>query len=95
MRPIASNHRCKSGGALEAHFGLGKHAKVNITVTLLTGNLNLLGSHNVGCLNLSASHDSARITPAATKAAMIEPTAAPIEFTPSAIAVIFSSKCEK
>jgi len=35
MRIIAANHSYKSGGTLEAHFGLGKHKRVDITVTLL------------------------------------------------------------
>ena len=36
-RAIASNHSYKSGGALEAHFGLGKHERVDVAVTLLSG----------------------------------------------------------
>jgi hypothetical protein len=36
-RWIYSNHSYKSGGPLEAHFGLGKRATVNIVVTLLNG----------------------------------------------------------
>ncbi|MCH5373952.1 MAG: CRTAC1 family protein [Planctomycetes bacterium] len=36
-RWIHSNHTYKSGGALEAHFGLGKAAIANVTVTLLNG----------------------------------------------------------
>jgi hypothetical protein len=37
MRVIASNHSYKSGGALDAHFGLGKNTRANLTVTLLNG----------------------------------------------------------
>jgi hypothetical protein len=37
MRVIASNHSYKSGGALDAHFGLGKNQTVNIVITLLNG----------------------------------------------------------
>jgi hypothetical protein len=37
MRVIAANHSYKSGGALEAHFGLGAHDKVNLRVTLPNG----------------------------------------------------------
>jgi hypothetical protein len=36
-RWIHSNHSYKSGGALEAHFGLGKHETVDVRVTLTTG----------------------------------------------------------
>jgi len=38
MRIIFSNHSYKSGCPLEAHFGLGKHDKINVKVTLLNGN---------------------------------------------------------
>jgi len=34
LRVIASNHSYKSGGALDAHFGLGKNARVNFTIIL-------------------------------------------------------------
>jgi hypothetical protein len=37
MRVIASNHSYKSGGALDAHFGLGKNQTVNIVISLLNG----------------------------------------------------------
>jgi catechol 2,3-dioxygenase-like lactoylglutathione lyase family enzyme len=37
MRIIAGNHSYKSSGALEAHFGLGKHDIVNLKVILLEG----------------------------------------------------------
>ena len=37
MRAIAANHSYKSGGALEAHFGLGKRESVNLRVTLPSG----------------------------------------------------------
>jgi hypothetical protein len=37
MRPIAANHSYKSGGALEAHFGLGQQTKVDVQVTLPSG----------------------------------------------------------
>jgi len=36
-RWIHSNHSYKSGGALEAHFGLGKQEAVDVSVTLLSG----------------------------------------------------------
>jgi len=36
-RWIHSNQSYKSGGALEAHFGLGKHTRGNVTVVLLNG----------------------------------------------------------
>ncbi|MFZ5830836.1 MAG: FG-GAP-like repeat-containing protein [Planctomycetota bacterium] len=36
-RWIHSNHSYKSGGALDAHFGLGKAASADVTVTLLDG----------------------------------------------------------
>lgn len=36
-RWIHSNHTYKSGGALDAHFGLGTATTVNVTVTLLDG----------------------------------------------------------
>jgi hypothetical protein len=36
-RWIHSNHSYKSGGALDAHFGLGKHDRADLTVTLLNG----------------------------------------------------------
>ena len=34
---IHSNHSYKSGGALEAHFGLGKATSVDLSATLLDG----------------------------------------------------------
>jgi len=37
MRVIAANHSYKSGGALEAHVGLGTHARTAVTVTLPNG----------------------------------------------------------
>ena len=36
-RWIHSNHSYKSGGQLDDHFGLGKAATANVTVTLLNG----------------------------------------------------------
>jgi hypothetical protein len=33
-RVISSNHSYKSGSALEAHFGLGKHDRVTVSVVL-------------------------------------------------------------
>jgi hypothetical protein len=36
-RWIHSNHSYKSGGALDAHFGLGKHDKADVVVTLPDG----------------------------------------------------------
>ena len=36
-RWIHTNHSYKSGGALEAHFGLGKQTKVDVKVTLPSG----------------------------------------------------------
>jgi hypothetical protein len=36
-RWIHSNHSYKSGGALDAHFGLGKETSADITVKLLDG----------------------------------------------------------
>ena len=36
-RWIHSNHSYKSGGALEAHFGLGQCDRVNVSVTLISG----------------------------------------------------------
>jgi len=36
-RWIHSNHSYKSGGALEAHFGLGKQSKVDVKVALPNG----------------------------------------------------------
>jgi len=36
-RWIHSNHSYKSGGALDAHFGLGKATSADVTVTLLSG----------------------------------------------------------
>ena len=36
-RWIHSNPSYKSGGALEAHFGLGKHPRADLTVALLSG----------------------------------------------------------
>lgn len=36
-RWIHSNHSYKSGGALDAHFGLGKATQADVTVTLLDG----------------------------------------------------------
>jgi hypothetical protein len=38
-RWIHSNHSYKSGGALDAHFGLGKQTKADIKVTLLNGTI--------------------------------------------------------
>jgi hypothetical protein len=38
-RWIHSNHTYKSGGALEAHFGLGKAASAEVTVKLLNGTM--------------------------------------------------------
>jgi len=37
LRTIQSNHSYKSGGALEAHFGLGQNASVDLVITLLDG----------------------------------------------------------
>jgi hypothetical protein len=37
LRVLASNHSYKSGGALDAHFGLGAQMRVNLSVTLLNG----------------------------------------------------------
>jgi catechol 2,3-dioxygenase-like lactoylglutathione lyase family enzyme len=37
MRDIVANHSYKSGGPLEAHFGLGKRAAVDISVALPSG----------------------------------------------------------
>jgi catechol 2,3-dioxygenase-like lactoylglutathione lyase family enzyme len=37
MRAVASNHSYKSGGALEAHFGLGKQERLDVQVILLSG----------------------------------------------------------
>jgi hypothetical protein len=37
MRVIAANHSYKSGGALEAHFGLGTRDRAAVTVTLPNG----------------------------------------------------------
>jgi hypothetical protein len=37
MRAIAANHSYKSGGALEAHFGLGKQSKAEVKVMLPSG----------------------------------------------------------
>jgi hypothetical protein len=37
-RWVHSNHSYKSGGALDAHFGLGKHDKADVVVTLPGGN---------------------------------------------------------
>ena len=37
LRVIASDQSYKSGSALEAHFGLGKHGRVDLKVTLLSG----------------------------------------------------------
>jgi hypothetical protein len=37
FRWIHSNHSYKSGGALDAHFGLGKSIKADLTVTFLDG----------------------------------------------------------
>ena len=37
MRAITANDSYKSGCPLEAHFGLGQHERVNLTVTLLNG----------------------------------------------------------
>jgi len=36
-RWIHSNHSYKSGGALDAHFGLGSATGADVTVTLLNG----------------------------------------------------------
>jgi hypothetical protein len=36
-RWIHSNHSYKTGGALDAHFGLGKHDRADLTVALLNG----------------------------------------------------------
>jgi hypothetical protein len=36
-RWIHSNHSYKSGGALDAHFGLGSATSADVTVTLLDG----------------------------------------------------------
>jgi hypothetical protein len=36
-RWIHSNHSYKSGGALEAHFGLGRHERADATVILISG----------------------------------------------------------
>jgi hypothetical protein len=36
-RWIHPNHSYKSGGALEAHFGLGKATSADVKVTLLSG----------------------------------------------------------
>jgi len=43
LRVIASNHAYKSGGALEAHFGLGSVDAVQVVVTLLGGHARVLG----------------------------------------------------
>lgn len=40
-RWIHSNHTYKSGGALDAHFGLGKATSADVTVTLLDGRTKL------------------------------------------------------
>lgn len=37
MRVITANDSYKSGCLLEAHFGLGQHERLNLTVTLLNG----------------------------------------------------------
>jgi hypothetical protein len=37
MRAVFANHSYRSGGALEAHFGLGTRETVDIKVTLLSG----------------------------------------------------------
>jgi hypothetical protein len=36
-RWIHSNHSYKSGGSLEAHFGLARHERVDLSVVLLSG----------------------------------------------------------
>jgi hypothetical protein len=38
-RWIHSTHTYKSGGALDAHFGLGKAASADVSVTLLSGKM--------------------------------------------------------
>jgi catechol 2,3-dioxygenase-like lactoylglutathione lyase family enzyme len=38
-RAIAANHSYKSGGALEAHFGLGKRKAVDVNITLPKGTI--------------------------------------------------------
>jgi hypothetical protein len=37
MRVLAANHSYKSGGAIEAHFGLGKRARADVAIILLDG----------------------------------------------------------
>ncbi len=43
MRVLAANHSYKSGGALEAHFGLGKREQLDVRVTLLNGKTTKFG----------------------------------------------------
>jgi hypothetical protein len=43
-RWVHSNHSYKSGGALEAHFGLGKQARADVKVILPSGKATDFGS---------------------------------------------------
>lgn len=57
-RWIHSNHSYKSGGALEAHFGLGRATKAEVRVTLLNGRTITfpgIGADQYLDLNLNAS----------------------------------------
>lgn len=54
-RVVAANHSYKSGGALEAHFGLGQAQSADITVTLLDGDKQTflgVGSNQMHSLSL-------------------------------------------
>ena len=47
VRWIHSNHTYKSGGALDAHFGLGRAEIADVTVTLLTGTTRMFAGLSV------------------------------------------------
>ena len=66
MRAIAANHSYKSGGALEAHFGLGSHDTVDIRVTLPNGKKSELTGVKADCFldfDLTAGTTSIAWTP--------------------------------
>jgi hypothetical protein len=61
-RWIHSNHSYKSGGALDAHFGLGKRDKVDVKVTLLSGRkFTFVGVKTNRFLNLNLANNTLTI----------------------------------
>jgi hypothetical protein len=61
-RWIHPNHSYKSGGALEAHFGLGRRDLADLTVTLLNGKkFNFAGAKADRLLDLNLSTKTASV----------------------------------